>query len=1100
MSSWRESVGLSKEQLDQLSKEDLQLQEAIHEFISTEENYFKDLNNIVSNFKNPLENTGVLSKHQIQYLFANIEKLNLIHDPFLRALKQRSAETKPIAKGISKVIVSYLSTFACPYRAFCSLQKTSLETYHTLIKENPEFDKFLKEVYISVPECRLGLPSLLLKPVQRVTRYPLLLQAILKYLNESSPEYASYMEALRVSQELVEESNEHTHKLENVERLFEVKSLLDFSSFPTFRDAVYECRKIIKEGTIRVTHGNKQQDLYTFVFDRVIVFTKPIVRKKKTWYKVKHKPLVMSSNDFNAFESEGFENRFELIQTSPGEELIPPFYFKAKDLMMKDEWLKAIQESLTTSTENDGLASKATLRTRLSRGNTKLTFSSNEWTEDGLDNSDDEIKEVPLVRRSTGDLHPSSHSTELRIAESCSSLDGSKDTINGSKEHFCFLSSASSDLNTVAKEGLRKGSSEGDSRIHHSPVNISSLSSSQQTLSSKKSLTEEVLDMLNYSIKTSSTGSVNKPICDRKVPNASELGDSSLIQLVQHEPSQVLNPPETSDEFMDDIDRAIGEAVLGPENNIEDVPLSVAENEFSGDNLSVGELLVEETESFDIYTRKRVPNEFKKTKRLNRGSMGSLKDFVKEGEDLTLDNIKCFLDKYVREYELDAGLPNVMAFLETKSMVNENNRKDMYGAEIVEFLSKFDTSQPDLNVDESAVIMAFCALKKSITSFENEEDISNKLYEMEFITYLHAICCLERRHASTKDVNVRTGSYSKKKEGEIENIQQVEELKRKLKEMNAKCKKLEQLKKEPFSTSIHPSKQSNDKEIKRLNELVQNKEKKLKKMTIELSQEQAHFTELEKRFDNVKDKRERDKKKLKEEMFACSSAKEEIAKIKVKLKSTCESLRDEKKTSRAQQMELEKELKQLREEIVSFKAKEKTMKDEFDLAYASMKEEKVSREEEISRLDLLIEELNEELSKSDYQRNIVKEKCSQYLSLLNQLNSKGNTIEQENIELRLQNGELTNKLSLVESRDKEVIDDVSHGLISSQRHNCLLEEATKLLQDKLELQRLEISQLKVANESLRGNLISVQEINNRIVQWSGCVFYEDQMKSIATKQ
>ena len=103
----------------------------------------------------------------------------------------------------------------------------------------------------------------------------------------------------------MKESNEHTHKLEGVERLFEIKSLLDFSGFPGFRDILQNTRKIVKEGTVRVTHANKQQDLYTFVFNQIIIFTKPFTRKKKLWYKVKHRPLLVNASDFSVAPCEG---------------------------------------------------------------------------------------------------------------------------------------------------------------------------------------------------------------------------------------------------------------------------------------------------------------------------------------------------------------------------------------------------------------------------------------------------------------------------------------------------------------------------------------------------------------------------------------------------------------------------------------------------------------------------------------------------------------------------------------------------------------------------------------------------------------------------
>ena len=106
----------------------------------------------------------------------NVEKIKALHEPFYIGMKHCQEETQPIVCGISNILLDHMRDFTCPYRAFCSLQPQSLEIYHSLIKQNQDFGSLMKQVYTTSPECRLGLPSLLLKPVQRITRYPLLIK------------------------------------------------------------------------------------------------------------------------------------------------------------------------------------------------------------------------------------------------------------------------------------------------------------------------------------------------------------------------------------------------------------------------------------------------------------------------------------------------------------------------------------------------------------------------------------------------------------------------------------------------------------------------------------------------------------------------------------------------------------------------------------------------------------------------------------------------------------------------------------------------------------------------------------------------------------
>lgn len=62
------------------------------------------------------------------------------------------------------------------YKVYCANQQTSLNTVETLIKKHTQFKKKL-DVCHTDARCRgLFLQSFLIKPIQRVCKYPLLLR------------------------------------------------------------------------------------------------------------------------------------------------------------------------------------------------------------------------------------------------------------------------------------------------------------------------------------------------------------------------------------------------------------------------------------------------------------------------------------------------------------------------------------------------------------------------------------------------------------------------------------------------------------------------------------------------------------------------------------------------------------------------------------------------------------------------------------------------------------------------------------------------------------------------------------------------------------
>lgn len=68
------------------------------------------------------------------------------------------------------------------YKVFCANQQNSLTTVEMLNKKHPQFRKKL-EVCHTDARCRgLFLQSFLIKPIQRVCKYPLLLRVIFNFL------------------------------------------------------------------------------------------------------------------------------------------------------------------------------------------------------------------------------------------------------------------------------------------------------------------------------------------------------------------------------------------------------------------------------------------------------------------------------------------------------------------------------------------------------------------------------------------------------------------------------------------------------------------------------------------------------------------------------------------------------------------------------------------------------------------------------------------------------------------------------------------------------------------------------------------------------
>lgn len=94
-----------------------------------------------------------------------------------RLLVMLNAEWEKPAKEqkVGDVFISMLEDLK-KYKPYCANQVTTEETIERLLRENKDFGLFVEEVQKMDESNRQSVQSYLLKPFQRITRYPLLLR------------------------------------------------------------------------------------------------------------------------------------------------------------------------------------------------------------------------------------------------------------------------------------------------------------------------------------------------------------------------------------------------------------------------------------------------------------------------------------------------------------------------------------------------------------------------------------------------------------------------------------------------------------------------------------------------------------------------------------------------------------------------------------------------------------------------------------------------------------------------------------------------------------------------------------------------------------
>ena len=145
------------------------------EVISCEASYLKSLNILISHFVQSPHfsgDTSVLNKRDQRILFSEVISVHACSEKFLADLESRWQESVLLA-GISDIVLAHARHNLHMYVKYCSNQVYQDCTLKRLRVENPGFVEALKEL-----EAEEVCQGLLMLPMQRITRLPLLTDAI----------------------------------------------------------------------------------------------------------------------------------------------------------------------------------------------------------------------------------------------------------------------------------------------------------------------------------------------------------------------------------------------------------------------------------------------------------------------------------------------------------------------------------------------------------------------------------------------------------------------------------------------------------------------------------------------------------------------------------------------------------------------------------------------------------------------------------------------------------------------------------------------------------------------------------------------------------
>ncbi|XP_014905876.1 T-lymphoma invasion and metastasis-inducing protein 2 isoform X1 [Poecilia latipinna] len=193
------------------------LRKVIQELVDTEKSYVKDLVCLFEIYLTPLQNETFLSKDEMEALFGSLPEMLDFQRVFLQTLEERiascpdfsSLETpeqfKMLLFSLGGSFLYYADHFKL-YSGFCA-NHIKVQKVLERAKTDAAFKHFL-ETRNPTNQHSSSLESYLIKPVQRVLKYPLLLRELVSLTDAESPEHTHLTEALRAMEKVASHINE----------------------------------------------------------------------------------------------------------------------------------------------------------------------------------------------------------------------------------------------------------------------------------------------------------------------------------------------------------------------------------------------------------------------------------------------------------------------------------------------------------------------------------------------------------------------------------------------------------------------------------------------------------------------------------------------------------------------------------------------------------------------------------------------------------------------------------------------------------------------------------------------------------------------------
>eukprot|EP00094_Tigriopus_californicus_P002858 TCALIF_02756-PA protein Name:"Similar to AKAP13 A-kinase anchor protein 13 (Homo sapiens)" AED:0.12 eAED:0.12 QI:0/0.64/0.6/0.73/1/1/15/1980/1495 len=343
--SWQQAW--KSQDLQGLTPTQIKRQEHIYELIVTESNHCQVLKVIQKIFVEGMYKYLNIPPEIVDRIFPCIEELIEIHFKFLEQLRIRQ-NAQPVVESVADLLLEQFAGESSKlwkeaYGTFCSQHSDAVSLYKDIYKSDRRFQQFIRHCANNPLLKKKGIPECILFVTTRITKYPLLIEPLIKTARDLPQEQQKLRDA-NVNAKVAEKERE--------QRFLEIYKGIDAKSWVLYQgkkfkksDILSESRKLMFEGLAVLHQGRGRSLSVTVVVLSDILFFLQENSQKYHFTTPEGKPGVIPVHTLIAREKTGPSTKaLYLISTSERDPEM--FELEIQQPPTRDDWITGIREAV----------------------------------------------------------------------------------------------------------------------------------------------------------------------------------------------------------------------------------------------------------------------------------------------------------------------------------------------------------------------------------------------------------------------------------------------------------------------------------------------------------------------------------------------------------------------------------------------------------------------------------------------------------------------------------------------------------------------------------------------------------------------------------